>query len=75
MLFRSSGGLLDITAGPLAAPLNRITNSANRRYEYFLAQNFNFGRITVDPKVNPNEAFLEFIDQDNHVFHTRKIRA
>ena len=68
-----SGGLLDITAGPLAAPLNRVTNSANRRYEYFLAQNFNFGRITVDPKVNPNEAFLEFIDQDNQVFHTRKI--
>ncbi len=69
------GGLLDITAGPLAAPLNRVSNSANRRYEYFLAQNFNFGRITVDPKVNPNEAFLEFIDQDNHVFHTRKISA
>ncbi len=70
-----SGGLLDIAAGPLAAPLNRVTNSANRRYEYFLAQNFNFARITVDPKANPNEAFLEFIDQDNHVFHTRKISA
>ncbi len=70
-----SGGLLDITAGPLAGPLNRVTNSANRRYEYFLAQNFNFGRITVDPKANPNEAFLEFIDQDNQVFHTRKISA
>lgn len=70
-----SGGLLDITAGPLAAPLNRVTNSANRRYEFFLAENFNFGKITVDPKVNPNEAFLEFIDQDNQVFHTRKIKA
>jgi len=70
-----SHGLLDITAGPLAAPLNRVTNSANRRYEFFLAENFNFAKITVDPKVNGNEALLEFIDQDNRVFYTRRIRA
>jgi len=70
-----SGGLLDITAGPLAAPLNRVTNSANRRYEFYLAENFNFAKLTVDPKVNANEALLEFIDQDNQVFHTRKIKA
>jgi len=68
-------GLLDITAGPLAAPLNRVTNSANRRYEFFLAENFNFAKIKVDPKVNGNEALLEFIDQDNRVFYTRRIRA
>lgn len=70
-----SGGLIDIGVGPLAAPLNRVTNSANRRYEFFLAENFNFGKITVDPQVNANEALLEFVDQDNRVFHTRKIRA
>jgi alkaline phosphatase D len=70
-----SKGLLDITAGPLAAPLNRVTNSANSRYEFFLAENFNFAKITVDPKVNGNEARLEFIDQDNRVFYTRKLRA
>ena len=68
-------GLIDITAGPLAAPLNRVTNSASRRYEFFLAENFNFAKITVDPKVNGNEALLEFIDQDNRVFYTRKLRA
>lgn len=68
-------GLIDITAGPLAAPLNRVTNSANSRYEFFLAQNFNFAKITIDPKVNANEAQLEFIDQDNQSFYTRKIRA
>mgnify|MGYP001214879901 CR=1 FL=1 len=68
-------GLIDITAGPLAAPLNRITNSANRRYEFYLAENFNFAKITVDPQVSANEALLEFIDQDNRVFYTRKIRA
>jgi alkaline phosphatase D len=70
-----SKGLLDITAGPLAAPLNRVTNSANSRYEFFLAENFNFAKITVDPKVNGNEARLEFIDQDNRVFYTRRLRA
>jgi hypothetical protein len=70
-----SNGLLDITAGPLAAPLNRVTNSANRRYEFFLAENFNFAKITVEPKLNANEALLEFIDQDNRVFYTRKIRV
>lgn len=68
-----SGGLIDIAAGPLAAPLNRVTNGTNRRYEFFRAENFNFAKITVNPKVNPNEALLEFIDQDNQVFHTRKI--
>jgi alkaline phosphatase D len=67
-------GLIDITAGPLAAPLNRVTNGTNGRYEFFLAENFNFGKITVDPKADPNLALLEFVDQDNQVFHTRKIR-
>ena len=66
-------GLLDITAGPLAAPLNRITNSANRRYEFFLAQNFNFGKITVYPKATFPHAMLEFIDQDNHIFHRMQL--
>ena len=70
-----SGGLIDIGAGPLAAPLNRVTNGANQRYEFFLAANFNFGKITVDPKTDPTHALLEFVDQDNRVFHTRKIRA
>jgi hypothetical protein len=70
-----SGGLIDITAGPLAAPLNRITDGTHRRFEFFLAENFNFVKITVDPKSNANQALIEFIDQDNRVFHTRKLRA
>jgi len=70
-----SGGLLDIIAGPLAAPLNRVTDGTNHRYEFFRAENFNFAKITVDPKINANEALLEFIDQDNQVFYRRKLRA
>ena len=70
-----SNGLKDITAGPLAAPLNRITNGFARRYEFYLAENFNFVKITVDPKVEPVQALVEFIDQDNQIFHTTKIKA
>jgi len=70
-----SGGLLDILAGPLAAPLNRITDGTTRRYEFFRAENFNFAKITIDPKANANEALLEFIDQDNRRFYSRKLRA
>ena len=65
-----SGGLKDITAGPLAAPFNRITNGTARRYEFFLAENFNFAKITVDPKADPGTCSVEFIDQDNRVFHS-----
>jgi alkaline phosphatase D len=68
-------GLKDITAGPLAAPLNRVTNGSAGRFDFFLAENFNFAKITVDPAVKPAQALVEFIDQDNRVFHTTKIRA
>ena len=72
---RKSGGLRDITAGPLAAPLNRITNGAARRFEFFLAEYFNFAKITVDPKAMPPYALVEFIDEDNHAFHRARINA
>jgi alkaline phosphatase D len=69
-----SSGLKDITAGPLAAPLNRVTNGTARRYEFFMAENFNFAKITVDPKAEPIQALIEFIDQDNRVFYSTKIK-
>ena len=69
-----SSGLRDITTGPLAAPLNRITSGTASRYEFFLAENFNFAKITVDPKVEPVQALVEFIDQDNRIFHHTKIK-
>ena len=69
-----SNGLRDITAGPLAAPLNRITNGTASRFEFFEAENFNFAKITVDPTVEPVHALLEFIDQDNRLFHSAKIK-
>ena len=70
-----SKGLKDITAGPLAAPLNRVTDGYASRFDFFLAENFNFAKITVDPAVKPAQALVEFIDQDNAVFHTTRIKA
>jgi alkaline phosphatase D len=70
-----SHGLKDITAGPLAAPLNRVTNGFAPQFDFFLAENFNFAKITVDPAVKPAQALVEFIDQDNSVFHTTRIKA
>jgi alkaline phosphatase D len=69
-----SVGLKDITAGPLAAPLNRITSGTAKRYEFFSAENFNFAKITVDPKMEPVGALVEFIDQDNRLFYSTKIK-
>ena len=69
-----SSGLRDITAGPLAAPLNRITNGTASRYEFFEAENFNFAKITVDPKVQPVQALVEFIDQDNRLFYSTEMK-
>jgi phosphodiesterase/alkaline phosphatase D-like protein len=68
-------GLREITAGPLAAPLNRITDGTASRFDFFLAENFNFAKITVDPTVRPPHAVVEFIDQDNQRFYTTKISA
>ena len=72
---RKGGGLRDIAAGPLGAPLNRITNGSGSRFEFFSAENFNFAKITVDPKAAPVHALVEFIDQDNQTFHRTKINA
>jgi alkaline phosphatase D len=69
-----SSGLRDITAGPLAAPLNRITSGTASRFEFFLAENFNFAKITVDPKLEPVQALIEFIDQDNRVFYSTRMK-
>jgi alkaline phosphatase D len=72
---RSSNGLKNIIAGPLGAPLNRITDGTARRFEFFLAENFNFVKLTVDPKSAPAHTLVEFIDQDNQTFHRAKINA
>jgi alkaline phosphatase D len=70
-----AGGLKDITAGPLAAPLNRIANGADPAFEYFSADRFNFVKITINPTVEPTNAQVEFIDKDNRRMHRTQIAA
>jgi hypothetical protein len=59
----------------LAAPLNRIANGDDPAFEYFLADRFNFAKITIDPTVNPTNAVVEFIDADNLIMHRAQVAA
>ena len=68
-------GIKEIAAGPLAAPMNVITNSAASRFEYFSNQTFNFAKVTVDPKLDPAQVFVEFIDEKNQLMHSTMIKA
>ena len=70
-----TNGLKEIAAGPLAAAMNVITNSAASRFEYFSNKTFNFAKVTVDPKLDPAHAFVEFIDEKNQLFYSTKIKA
>jgi alkaline phosphatase D len=68
---RKSGGLMELSAGPLGAPLNRITDGSARHFQFFSAENFNFVKITVDPA----RADVEFIDEDGRTFYRTRILA
>src|SRR5262249_57370247 len=65
-----SNGLRDITAGPLAAPFNRITNGTPSRDEVFWAEKFYFSKITLDPKEEAVHSFVEIIDHDKRPLHS-----
>lgn len=68
-------GVKEITAGPLAAPVNIITDGTARRFEFFSAKTFNFAKITVDPAVQPLHAEVEFFDEKNELLYRTKIRG
>ena len=68
-------GLKEITAGPLAAAMNVITNGTTSRFEFFSNKTFNFAKITVDPVLDPAHALVEFIDENNQLFYATKIKA
>ena len=68
-------GMKEITAGPLAAPMNVITNGTARRFEFFSATTFNFAKVTVDPTLKPAHATVEFFDENNRLMYRTKINA
>jgi alkaline phosphatase D len=66
-------GLKEITAGPLASPMNVFTNGAASRFEFYSNETFNFAKITVDPRVAPSHVMVEFYDTDNRLMHRTRI--
>ena len=68
-------GVKEITAGPLAAPVNIITNGTAKRFEFFSNKTFNFAKITVDPTLQPSYALVEFFDERNNLMYRTKISA
>jgi alkaline phosphatase D len=68
-------GVKEITAGPLAAPMNVITNGTAKRFEFFSNKTFNFAKITVDPKLQPAYALVQFFDEHNNLMYQTKINA
>ena len=68
-------GVKEITAGPLAAPVNVITNGTVPRFEFFSAKTFNFAKISVDPTLTPAYATVEFFDEINYLMYRTKINA
>jgi alkaline phosphatase D len=68
-------GVKEITAGPLAAPVNVITDGTARRFEFFSAKSFNFAKVTVDPTLKPVYATVEFFDENNRLMYRTKINA
>lgn len=66
-------GLKEIVAGPLAAPMNVITDGTTRRFDYFSNKTFNFAKVTVDPRLEPLHTLVEFFDEKNQPMYSTKI--
>jgi alkaline phosphatase D len=57
--------LKEITAGPMAAPMNVIATGTSNRFEFFSNKTFNYGMITIDPKSKNPHATVEILDENN----------
>lgn len=57
--------LKEITAGPMAAPMNVISSGNSKRFEFFSNKTFNYGMITIDPKSTKPHAAVEIFDEHN----------
>ncbi|HXG51365.1 MAG TPA: alkaline phosphatase D family protein [candidate division Zixibacteria bacterium] len=53
-----------IIAGPIASPINVLATGLGRRFEFFSNATFNYATVTVDPKIRPPQATVEFFDEE-----------
>ena len=70
-----SFGLKEVTAGPIGAPMNVITNGNASRFEFWSNETFNYAMITVDPRSSTPQAFVEFFDEDSRSLYKTRIDA
>jgi len=68
-------GLKEVTAGPIGAPMNVITNGYAKRFEFWSNETFNYAMITVDPQSSKPEALVEIFDQDSRSLYKTRIDA
>jgi alkaline phosphatase D len=65
-------GLKEIVTGPLAAQVNLFGIGYSRNVEFFSNETFNYGMITIEPKVSPPHLLLEILDENNRsLYQTR----
>jgi alkaline phosphatase D len=58
-------GLKEVVAGPMAAPMNVIATGTSSRFEFFSNKTFNYGMITIDPKLARPHADVQIFDENN----------
>jgi len=57
--------LKEITAGPMAGPMNVIATGTSKRFEFFSKKTFNYAAMTIEPKSPTPRASVEIFDEDN----------
>jgi alkaline phosphatase D len=68
-------GLKEITAGPIASPMNVITNGFDKKFEFFSNETFNYAMITVDPNSSKPHAQVEFLTDEGKTLYKTQLEA
>lgn len=67
------GHVKEIVVGPMAAPLNSLGVGYSTNMEFFNNKTFNFGTITIDPKLSPPHMVVEIRDEANGILYKVEI--
>jgi alkaline phosphatase D len=68
-------GVKEVVTGPLASQVNLFGIGYSRNVEFFFNETFNYGLITIDPKVSPPQMLLEILDENNRSLYKTRIDA
>ncbi|MGH7770270.1 MAG: alkaline phosphatase D family protein [Candidatus Binatia bacterium] len=70
-----ASGLKEIVTGPLASQVNLFGVGYSKEVEFFFNETFNYGMITIDPKLSPPQMVLEILDETNRSLYKTRIDA